>query len=211
MQTQTGRGSKDYMEAPLTITVFRGEHGPRENGLLQTRCHGYTFVEEFEIAHTYAIEPNYYREQALDPRVIEAVITIRNPVIRLPNDPFVDLKDVADKLGADLARRMAIKHAGHVENTNNWHENFSSTFAGVQELLETQPEALDRLYLEAYPLLDDPEFVAAARQAGYDGAIHIGSGVSACEYEYRVFSVEQIEILRVAEISAHTHQERCTT
>jgi hypothetical protein len=43
-----------------------------------------------------------------------------------------------------------------------------------------------------YALLDDPAEVALLRAAGYDGAIHGGSGETAMEAEYRVFSEDQV-------------------
>lgn len=195
------------MNEPITTTAYRGEHGRRENGLLQTRSHGYTFVKEFEIAQTYATSPNDHSESAQDPRIVEAELTITKPLFNTPDDPFAELSEVAQKLGRDLATRMAIKHASHVENTGNWYEHFAQTFSGVEELLETQPAALDRLYLVAWCLLDDPEFVAAARQAGYDGAIHCGTGESACEVEYRVFDAEQVRVRRVIEVATHAQRD----
>ena len=60
------------------------------------------------------------------------------------------------------------------------------------DLAEAQPDLLLQLYFEVYALLDDPAEVALLRAAGYDGAIHGGSGETAMEPEYRVFSEDQV-------------------
>lgn len=51
---------------------------------------------------------------------------------------------------------------------------------------------MGNLYIEAYLLLDDDEFVQKAKELGYDGAIHIGNGKTSSELEYRIFSKTQI-------------------
>ena len=189
------------------LLVYRGEHGDRANGVLQTRSCGYTFVQEIGIARTYATCPNGVEDTADDPRVIEAQIRICNPVFMSPGDPFVEFSEIEKKFGRPMAVTMAIRYAGQVENTGNWYENFAGQYAGLQELLESKPEALAQLYVLAWCLLDDPDFVAAARQAGYDGAIHCGSGESACEVEYRVFDLDQVEVYCIHEGSALSCRE----
>lgn len=65
------------------------------------------------------------------------------------------------------------------------------------ELLEKIPAALSQLYIQAYPLLDDPDFVALAEKNGFDGAVHAGSGVGFGSVEYRIFDVKQASILSI--------------
>lgn len=172
--------------------VYRGEHGETETGELQTQLGTYTFSSP-EVASVYAVSPNSHSVAAA-PRVIPAYLAIRNPVFDLRDDPFVELSEVERKLGRDVAEQAVIR-AGlrGVVNTSNWEENFAALYGSdVERFLREEPAALSQVYMDAYVLLDDPEFVAAARAGGYDGAIHLGNGESALELEYRVFDREQI-------------------
>jgi len=171
--------------------VYRGQHGNTED--IQSRLPSITFVADPEVASTYAMEPNNRSEEAEAPKVIAAYLSIKNPVINNPDEPYVDFVDLIANLGAETVAIFAKKHQAYIINTNNWDENFSRDYGDVEELLTAKPEALKDLYMDAYPLLDDPEFVAAAKAAGYDGAIHTGNGASSDALEYRVFSKEQIK------------------
>jgi hypothetical protein len=62
----------------------------------------------------------------------------------------------------------------------------------VSDLVDRHPQLLGSLYFELYVLLDDPGFIALAKNTGFDGAIYGGSGANALETEYRVFSHEQV-------------------
>lgn len=172
--------------------VFRGEHGETDDGVVQSRLPSITFTECAAAASSYAMEPNDHRMRPQQPRVVCAYLRIANPILNQPDDPFAELGDVARHLGETFARTMAIRYAGHVENTSNWLEDVGIGYAGVEEFLVANPKGLSRLYMVAYPLLDDPEFVAQARAAGFDGAIHIGNGQTASLLEYRVFDHAQI-------------------
>jgi hypothetical protein len=181
--------------------VYRGEHGKLKNGHMQTRVGTFTFTEDRGVAEVYAREPNDYSMTAEQPRILEAYLSIKRPIISNPNDPFIDLTHLAEKMGEEFTLKMARKHADHITNTGNWAENFSS-YAGVNDLLQARPDAWRELYMDVYPILDDREFVEAARAAGYDGAMHIGNGVSAGEIEYRVFSSDQVRLHKITDVHA---------
>jgi hypothetical protein len=183
-------GSKAVDDRGKPLVVYRGEHG-KAKGAFHSRLSSLSFGSR-EAASAYAISPNDRNEQIEAARVTPVYLRIKNPIVNdRSGDPFIDLAVVADTLGEDVARAMAIKHAGAITNTNNWHDNFSAQYATVSELLTADPVRMRELYLDAYRLLDDPEFVSAAKRAGFDGAIHGGSGTTAMETEYRIFDASQ--------------------
>lgn len=180
------------MSSTKLIYAYRGEHGEEapEKGF-HTRLPSISFGTE-NAATTYARSPNDRADgYARNPRVRRYRLTINNPILVDSNDPFVDLSRVAELLGDAFARTMALRHAGQIMHTNNWEENYAEQFDSVEDLLAKEPAALSELYLNAYPLLDDPDFIAAARAAGYDGALYGGVGDNACEPEYRIFDASQ--------------------
>lgn len=181
----------------MEVVAYRGEHGPIGQGLIQTMRGSVTFTDSLDVAATYATIPNDRFLSVVDPRVVEAKLTIRCPLIDAPDDPFIDLKMIACEMGREVAVRMALKHANWIEQTSLWRENFAGRFGCVFDLLSIQPESIKELYLQAWPLLDDAEFVQIARKAGFDGAIHAGSGESLDAVEYRVFDRDGILVLRV--------------
>ena len=99
---------------------------------------------------------------------------------------------IKETIGTAFMTRMAIKHDGHIENTSNWQDDAGVGFDNVEHFLKDNPDGLSRLYMDAYPLLDDPEFVKASQEAGYDGAMHVGNGESHATLEFRVFERAQI-------------------
>jgi len=172
--------------------VYRGEHGAEapETGF-HTRLPSISFGSK-RAAEIYARKPNNRTDLfAARPRVRCFQITIENPILDDPDDPFVDVSLLIEKLGEPFARQMALRHAEHIRHTNNWEEEFSGHFDSVEDLLARAPERLGELYMNAYPLLDDPDFIAAAAAAGFDGAIYAGTGENALEAEYRIFSADQ--------------------
>jgi len=175
------------------LTVYRGEHGPTDSGDLQTAIGNYTFTDDPAVASAYAENPNDTRMKAEQPRVVPAHLSIKNPIFTNLDDPFVEFSELAHKLGRGQAIKFARKHASSIENTNNWEENFADKFRSVEELLAKNPAAINQLYMDAYPLLDDLTFVQAAKKAGFDGAIHRGNGESMDALEYRVFDKKQVK------------------
>ena len=174
------------------LRVFRGEHGATKTGALQTNLPSLTFTDDPEVASLYAEDPNDWNMTAEAPRVIPAYLSIQNPIFNDRNDPFAEFGDIADKLGQETAIRFALKHEGHIQNTGNWSENFADQYRSVEQLLQERPEAIRELYMTAFVLLDDPEFVQAAKDAGYDGGIHLGTGASLDAIEFRVFDESQV-------------------
>lgn len=176
------------------LVVYRGEHGAGD-GQPRTVLGSFTFTDDPTVASTYAERPNDLRNfpYAESPRVIPAYLSIQKPIIENRDDPFVEFGDLIKKIGRKDAERFARKHGGWIMRTGNWEENFAGNFESVDDLLNAQPGALSDLYMDAYPLLDDMAFVAAAEDAGFDGAIHIGNGESFEAVEFRVFRPEQVK------------------
>ena len=116
-----------------------------------------------------------------------------------PGDPFIDLAEIASAIGVVKAQRIAFELAGYVENTSNWLDNYSEQFSSVADLITDDNDALKTLYLEAYAVFDSPHYVSWFKDAGYDGAIHAGSGESAGEAEYKVFSEKQVLFMSMRE------------
>lgn len=178
----------DANGAPLV--AYRGEHGLTDE-YIHTQKGSISFGS-LTAANTYALDPNDHKMHPEAARILPAYLNITNPVINNVDDPFIDLSRIIECLGVDRARRIARKLASAIVNTNNWHENFADQYVSVADLLDRKPEALTDLYLDAYKVFDEPEFVRWFREAGFDGAIHCGNGETAGDIEYKVFSKTQI-------------------
>jgi hypothetical protein len=174
------------------LTVYRGEHGtpPPGGGFHSRTPNSLTFGTQ-NAANIYAEKPNVWTDVPEAPRVTPAHLDVRNPIINNPEDPFVDLVDLIPKLGDETVRKMALRYADSIQNTNNWEENFAGQYGSVAELLQAEPHRLNELYLHAHDLLDDPEFVDAAKAKGFDSAIHMGTGETFDDPEYRIFDPSQ--------------------
>ena len=183
--------SKVFGESGQPLIVYRGEHGETANQF-HSRAGSLSFGSR-EAADQYAQHPNDRKDVAAAPRVTPAYLKIEKPFIHDHQDPFVEFPAIEKAIGREVAIKFVEKHARYFEGTNNWEENFSHDFASVKDLVKRAPEKVSGLYGEAYPLLDDPDFVAKLKDAGYDGAIYGGSGDTALETEYRVFSPEQVK------------------
>lgn len=178
------------------LTLYRGEHGDVPD--LTTRRGSISFSPNKASARHYADSPNDggRDKAAVKPRVLEATLDIRNPFINTPDDPFLELSDVAEKLGQAEAIRIAKKFADAIQNTSNWLEdiNGKDEFSGVADFLDQHPERVGELYFDAFHLLDDAGEVAKLKRLGYDGAIHGGNGETALEPEYKVFDKSQVTL-----------------
>ncbi|MFC5511080.1 hypothetical protein ACFPOU_08065 [Massilia jejuensis] len=172
------------------VVVYRGEHGVSTD-LIHARTRSVSFGSA-AAASEYAQHPNQRGDVAVAPRVIAAYLAIANPVIDNRDDPFIEMGTIVEKLGRDKAERIARRFAGHIENTGNWVEGFSHDYDSVEHMLDLEPDRITDLYLDAYPVFDDDEVVGWFAQAGYDGAIHLGNGITALEPEYKVFDQAQI-------------------
>ena len=187
----------DDQGAPLI--VYRGEHGqvsPRLHARFgpsfQSRAEALSFSSA-EVASVYSLEPNDRADSAEYSRVTPAYLSLQNPVMNRPDDPYLEMEDVISALGRTLATRLAREMAEHIEATDHWRDTYGEDYTSVAELLEDAPGKLDDLYLQAYPVFDEARYVSWFRAAGFDGAVHGGSAVSAGVAEYKVFSPEQVK------------------
>lgn len=177
--------------------VYRGEHGKNPTGGIHSRLASITFTEDLEVASVYAKDPNNSQDIAEDSRVIKAFLSIKNPIFKGVDDPFLEVSWLEEKLGRDEAVRIAKKFEEWIAYTGNWEEDPDGIFAGFaspSEFIDAHPDQLGKLYFDAYPYLDDAEEVRLLMDLGYDGAIHMGNGESSHTIEYRVFSPSQILI-----------------
>jgi hypothetical protein len=173
-------------EEGMPLRVYRGEHGDTHLPV-HSRLASISFGTR-EAANAYATNPNDTYDCAQNPRVMAAYLSIRKPLINNPNDPFIDFPILASAIGAENARNVFVKFGDYLYNTDNWASNFE-----MYESVDQVPlNEMDGLYLDLYPLLDDPSVVALLKANGFDGAIHAGAGRTAREPEYKVFSADQI-------------------
>lgn len=194
-QAPTGSLVVDAQGKPLL--VFRGEHGAGHNGEFQSRLGSLSFTDERAIAEVYANEPNDFRmdRTAVEPRVIEAYLDIRNPFINNPDDPFLELGRIEEVLGRDEAVQAATEFSSDIANTGNWQEDIDAAgkYGTPAQFVRDHPDRVGELYFDAYRLLDSPEWVAKLKAKGFDGAIHVGNGESGTAIEYKVFDASQVK------------------
>lgn len=182
--------SKVVDEKGRPLVVYRGQHGKTDKQVHGRR--GSIAFGDKETASTYALYPNDGDDTAHSPRVMPAYLSIKNPIFNT-DDIAAYFSDLAEKLGPEVAAAFAIKHADTIEEMGYWEEEYADTYDGVAALLKQDPDAINRLDIDGYKLLDDHEFVAAAKKAGYDGAILAGVGENALEPEYHIFDESQIK------------------
>lgn len=168
------------------MVVYRGEYGELDRvPVLSTRLGSLSFGDR-ETALSYAHHPNRAGDALPCPRVHAAYLAIRTPIVNQPDDPFIELTTLGTVLGRDNAVRIATKFAMWVMQTSPW-ANGEIRARSVEEFLDADPRGLERLYVQAFPLFDDPEEVARLKDAGFDGAIYGGAGANAGEIGYRLF------------------------
>lgn len=185
-------GSVVVDETGAPLVVYRGQHGANDN--IETKLGSLSFGSK-EAADTYAMDPNDTGMTAEAPKVYPVYLRIKNPLmIDRHGDPFIDLSTIEKALGREEAVRVAEKFSGSITNTDNWYDILEQTGAiSVRDFVTKFPERVGELYFEAYEYLDDAEEVAKLKAAGYDGAIHGGSGETAGDTEYKVFDRLQIK------------------
>lgn len=176
------------------LVVYRGEHGEGEKGSVQSREASISFGSK-SAAQEYSRSPNNRSDVAKNPRVIAANLKIERPFLNAPEDPFVEMSAIQSALGKDEAVKIAKRFSDVIERTDNWQNNFAEKYASVADLLSKRPDAINDLYLQAYPVLADHDVVKKLKAAGFDGAIHGGSGQTAGAPEYKVFDRSQINIV----------------
>lgn len=172
--------------------VYRCEHGRPDGRLFHCRRGSISFGT-LEAAVLYATSPNSRLDLVHEPRVIAARLRIERPFPGDPDDQFLDLSLVERTLGRREALRIAIKFADAIENTNNWEEISHATgIRTVRALLTRRPGVVKDLYFDAYLYFDDAAEIASLRKAGFDGAVHSGSGGTHGEREYKVFDASRV-------------------
>lgn len=186
--------------SPLELpVVWRGEHGPQP---LMTHLASLTFVNDREAAETYALEPNRRDDRIVAPRVIQAQLRMERPIFNSPDDPFVDFRDLAERVGFDTAATIFVRHQEDVMGTNAWEEVIQGRYRSVEAVLDQAPDLMAEPCVQIYPLLDDPMTLEAFRQAGFDGAIHASNGATMDAVEYRVFSSDQVIVVAIESLAA---------
>lgn len=176
------------------LVLYRGQHGSTS---IQTRLPSISFGTT-SAASLYANSPNDQGKDtvAKNPNVTRAHLKIKKPMLNDVDDPFMDLSVLIDAVSDKVVRAAAVRHADHIENTNNWDDISSETGIDfVGQFLEKYPERLADLYTHAFPLFDDTKVIDALNDAGFDGAIYGGVGDNALEAEYRVFDKDQITVV----------------
>ena len=185
-------GSQVVDEAGEPLVVYRGEHGAADQDI-QTRRGSISFGSK-EAANIYSTTPNdrTIDKTSTSPRVIPAYVSIKNPVINDPGDPFIDMSRIYEILGKEEGDRIAKKYTSFIEETDTFKTSFGSN-PTVRNVLEKYPDRAGEMFFPAYVLFDDAKEVAKFKEKGFDGAIHGGSGETALEAEYKVFDQSQIK------------------
>lgn len=176
------------------LTLYRGEieHAvtstPRRKGLRAL------YFGDVEVANHYS---GYYAQDYIDKtgRIYPAHLVLRKPFITQLQDPFLEMRDVTNRLGRVEALRIALRFSKYIEETDNWQTdiNKSGNYDNVEQYLRDIRSDVCRLYFQAHRFFDSHMEVSKLRRLGYDGAIHGGSGIgSAGKTEYCVFSFEQV-------------------
>jgi hypothetical protein len=183
------KGTKAVDKSGKPVVAYRGEYGP--DASLSTRGGSLTFGTK-EAANLYATSPNNSASAVEAAKVFPSYLSIRKPFLTDPDDPFVDLGVLRKALGNKEFKRVVEKNVDYIERTGGYDELATAKgYMSALDVMKKDPKAFDKLYMEAYPVLDDPRAVKALQKRGYDGAIYGGSGATAMEAEYRVFSPSQ--------------------
>ena len=175
------------------MVVFRGEHANvDETGQqINTRLGSISFGS-LNAANAYSTVPNRQDDTAEAPRTIPAYLSIQKPVINTPEDPFIDLSVILKILGPEHAATIAVELSDAIEDTNNWEENFADKYESVEDLLSKDRAAINDLAVDAFRVFDDAKYVNWFKEAGFDGAVHGGTGDNALEPEFKIFSPDQV-------------------
>ncbi len=184
------------------LVVHRGEYGPvqqcdhgncrnRETGLFQTRQGALSFGSA-NAANVYALNPNRQDDFPISPRITSAYLSIKKPLMNRPDDPFIELGDIAKNISRNFAMEISLAMKGHITNTCRWCDDIGKDFENFDEYFHSSAFDLSDLYFDAYALFDEHRYVAVIKKAGFDGAIHGGSGATFGEAEFKVFTAKQV-------------------
>ena len=184
-----GSQSRVVDDEGYLLPVYRGQHGAADDW--KETVLGSLSFGSARAASEYALNPNRRDMLVCAPKVFPVFLDVRKPFLVHARDPFLDLSRYAEVFGMQETARVALKYRDYVCRTNAWDE-VGAPYGTLERLIEKQPDALLELYFEIYLLLDEADEVALLREKGFDGAIHGGSGATAMETEYRVFSSMQV-------------------
>lgn len=182
------------------MEFFRGVYGAGD--VLDKRLASWTFSDHRPTAQYYATHPLNGQGLVENPRIVVAQLTCTKLFQNTPTDPFLELGEVESKLGRAEALRIAWKFKDWITQTNLWEDMTVSEYAQyrdytIEQFLEQHPDRLDELYFQAYPFYDDEFEVARLVSAGYDAATHGGNAASMYTSEWRVFTKDIINVIRV--------------
>jgi hypothetical protein len=182
------KGTKAVDEAGKPVLAYRGEYGPGSG--LSTQQGSLSYGTK-DAANLYATSPN--TGAAVEAaKVFPSYLSIRKPLVNDPTDPFIDLGVLRKALGEAEFSRVVKNNSGLIERTGAFDRLATERgYTSVADVMKKDPKALNSLYVDIYPILDDAQAVKTLQKRGYDGAIYGGSGATAREPEYRVFGASQ--------------------
>lgn len=183
-------------QSPLDLSgvFYRGEISHPDTNHLRSKTRAFYF-SMIEVANRYA-EPTQTKAGSEDtPRIYPVRLSMKKPFVNQPNSAYLELSDVAARLGLLEAMRIARKFAQWIEATDQWNDriNARKRYASVDDYLKCKDGQLSKLYIQAYPFFADTEEVGKLIERGYDGAVHAGNGYGSEGFpEYCVFNTNQI-------------------
>lgn len=177
----------------LSGVFYRGEISHPDTNHLRSKTRAFYF-SMIEVANRYA-DPAQTKAGSEDtPRIYPVRLSMKKPFVNQPTGAYLELSDVAARLGLLEAMRIALKFDIWIEATDQWKDriNADGRYKSVDQYLRTDGE-LSALYFQAYPFFADTEEVGMLIERGYDGAIHAGNGCGSEGFpEYCVFNTNQI-------------------
>lgn len=178
----------------LSGVFYRGEISSPDTNHLRSKTRAFYF-SMIEVANRYADPANTKAGSEDTARIYPSHITMKKPFVNQPQGAYLELSDVAARLGLLEAMRIARKFATWIEVTDQWVEriNPSGQYSSVNHYLTCKDGELSKLYFQAYPFFADAEEVHRLIDRGYDGAVHAGNGYGSEGFpEYCVFNTTQI-------------------
>jgi hypothetical protein len=178
----------------LSGVFYRGEISHPDTNHLRSRTRAFYF-SVVDVANRYAdpaLNPKAGSEDTA--RIYPVRLSMRKPFVNQPNGAYLELSDVAARLGLLEAMRIALKFEQWIVATDQWQEriNADGRYQSVDHYLRTDGE-LSALYFQAYPFFADTEEVGKLIERNYDGAVHAGNGCGSEGFpEYCVFNTTQI-------------------
>jgi hypothetical protein len=181
----------------MKYTVYRGQYCGNKyiNSLLPSISFG-----DKETALKYATNPNRRGSIIIEPLVFKCNITIENPIINNMDESFIDFIHLINNFSLSELNPIILELEHRIMSTDNWIEKYSNKYTSVNEALIIDNNIILDLYVEAYYLLDNKEFINLLTYKGYDGAIFRGNGFTSNKIEYRVFCKKQLEIISITSI-----------